>query len=178
MIRVYARRIGLLGLSGLMLAAMAPVTAQESGLGARWPNASDVSKAPGFHAYRWDRGGIAFVQVSDGAGEPILAIAVARNGVLVLPVGNPDRVRVIRRLPSGLQSLPAGPVVYADAGVEISQEGDGYAVRPLQATDVCTDPVECGKPMAADRALPSGTASSLSLEEPCTDPVECGKPRQ
>ena len=176
---VYVRRLGGMALCGALLAVSGGARADQGrGLGAAWPNAQDVSRAPGFHAYRWDRGGVAYVQVNDASGAPVLAVAVARNGALLLPIGHPDKVRVIGRDATGVVSNPTGPVIYVDAQVEVSTTVDAYEVRLLQATaeEPCTDPVECGKPLSSTQTVTP--AAAMSANSTCNDPVECGKPAQ
>jgi len=150
----------------------ASANAQDArGLGTSWPSAADVSRSAGFHAYRWIRNGVSYVQVNDAAGVPQLAIAAAGGTVIVLPVGAPTtQVKVI-------QSTPAvsGAPIYSDERVSINQDASGFTVQSLEA-EPCTDPVECAKVNnAVVVPAPPSSARTMTAQDTCSDPVECAK---
>lgn len=167
--------LGMLALAlGMAGASGGAAAADGVGLGARWPQATDMSRAPSFHAYRWDSRGVAYVQVNGPDGTPMMAIATAHGNVLVLPIGQ-GRVSLLASTLQVPQQL--GQVVYSDGAVEVTQADGGFFVRTMEQAP-CSDPVECSKPSAV---APNSTARSLpvttlSAQDTCSDPVECSKP--
>lgn len=145
--------------------------AEAVGLGSRWPQAPDVSRAASFHAYRWESRGVEYIQVNGLNGSPLMAIATAGGNVLVLPIGQ-GNVAVLASAPQFPAQL--GQVVYVNDHVEVTQADGGFYVRTLEVAP-CSDPVECSKPQATTttRALP---VTTMSAQETCNDPVECSKP--
>lgn len=146
------------------------VAAQEqSGLGANWPSAADASRSVNFHAYRWLRNGISYVQVNDRNGAPLVALAAAGGTIVVLPIGS-AQVKVVQPSPS-----VAGAPVYTDERVSISSDDAGFTVQSLEAQP-CSDPIECAKiNSAAPVAKPAATLRAMSAQDTCSDPIECAK---
>jgi hypothetical protein len=138
------------------------------GLGKRWPNAPDQSRSAAFHAYRFDRDGIAYVQVNAQDGSPLLAFAAGNGVILKLPIGIPDSVIVTD---AATAQASAGTVVYVDGGVQVLNTASGYLVAPVSAAG-CSDPVECTRPtvVAPASATPESKISTMAT---CSDPVEC-----
>ena len=148
---------------------MSTANAQDAGgLGKRWPNAADQSRIPSFHAYRFDRDGIAYVQVNAQDGSPLLALAAGNGVILKLPVGIPDAVIVTD---AATAQAAAGTVVYVDGGVQVLSTSSGYLVAPVAAAG-CNDPVECTRPQLVAPASTS-PQNKISTMATCTDPVEC-----
>jgi len=88
MLKAISRRACLFGV--LALAASGAAFADQppaSGLGQSWPNASDVSRNPNFHAYVFTLGGIQFVQINDANGNVLGAVGQAGGQFITLPVG-------------------------------------------------------------------------------------------
>lgn len=141
--------------------------ADQTGLGSNWPNAQDLSQNPSFHAYRWARDGVEFVQVNGSDGTPIAAVATDGRTVMVLPVGNPSIVT-----PAAQGAPVQGTPVYSDASLSIQAISSGLSVQPSGAA-VCGDPIECSKPKPTPAAATAPTqVQALS----CGDPIECSKP--
>lgn len=143
--------------------------ADQTGLGASWPNAQDVSQNASLHAYRWARDGVEFVQVNGADGTPLAAIATDGHTVMVLPVGNPAIVSV-----ANTGSSTQGAAVYSDTAVTIQATSNGLSVQPLRAA-ACSDPIECSKPKAAAAAATT-TNGSTQIQAMACDPIECSKP--
>lgn len=88
MLKALSRRACLAGV--LALASSGVAFADQpaaSGLGQSWPNASDVSRNPNFHAYVFTLGGIQFVQINDANGNVLGAVGSAGGQFITLPVG-------------------------------------------------------------------------------------------
>ena len=136
---------------GLMAAALAgPAMAQQqpnSGLGSAWPtDAQDVSRAPGFHAYAWVRGGVKYVQINDNAGNVLAAFATANGTFLPLPMGrSAASLQTPQDVPAGASSTPAaGATVYQDSSVSVTATTQSNGTMLLKAVaSTCTNPVEC-----------------------------------
>ncbi|MGO4700255.1 hypothetical protein [Dyella sp. 2RAB6] len=160
----------------LVSTAMAALTwsgsaaAQDAnGLGSSWPSAADASRSASFHAYRWVRNGVSYVQVNDRNGAPLVALAAAGGTVIVLPIGS-AAVKIVLPSPS-----VAGAPVYTDERVSISNDGSGFTVQSLEAQP-CSDPIECAKiNSAAPASPPAATLRTMSAQDTCTDPIECAK---
>src|SRR5690349_6055856 len=76
-----------LGLSGAAWAG-APAT----GLGQKWPNATDLSRSPHYHAYTFVQNGVRFIQINGSDGTILGAVGTAGGQYIVLPIGNASRV--------------------------------------------------------------------------------------
>lgn len=136
------------------------------GLGSSWPNARDLSHAPGYHAYRWDKDGVGYVQVNGAHGEPVLALATRGGIVLVLPIGDPSRVSVNT---ADQTQRAASTVIYADADVTVSATATGYSVSTPAGT--CSDPAECTRPQV--QAAAAVASPPVVTTSTCSDPAEC-----
>ncbi|SFT72372.1 hypothetical protein [Paraburkholderia aspalathi] len=176
---VYHSRLALL--AGLLACALsahaAPPVLASTGFGQAWPNAQDVSLNPHFHAYRFDRDGVAYVQINAVNGDVRAAFAYAGGIVLTLPMGG-DASRVSIPDRSAANTTSAGEMVYRDTHVQVSMipQADGlhWAVQPaLSGTGVtaasCTPVQECG----------GGIINQLSLQQKpapsaCVPVQECG----
>lgn len=117
-------------------------TLPATGLGQAWPNAADVSASPRFHVYVFQRAGVRYVQVNDGAGTVRGAVAVVDGETLDLPVG----VDANRWSATPATSAASGETVYRDDSVSIavSPQPDG-TMRLMAAPGDCTDPAKCSK---------------------------------
>lgn len=81
------------------------------GLGQAWPQTTDLSQASNFHAYRFARDGVQYVQVNDASGAVRLAAGIVSGGYFELPAGS-DRVI------SG--TAASGVTVYAGTDVKVA----------------------------------------------------------
>lgn len=117
-------------------------TTPSTGLGQAWPNTADVSASPRFHVYVFQRAGVRYVQVDDGAGTVRGAVAVVDGETLDLPVG----VDANRWSATPATSAASGETVYRDDSVSISvsPQPDG-TMRLMAAPGDCTDPAKCSK---------------------------------
>lgn len=163
------RKYQLVMIVALGLVGSAVAHAQDvGGLGKHWPNATDVSHSANFHAYRFDRDGVEYVQVNAQDGTPQLAVASGGGTILVLPVGVPGAVTVVT---ADTARAAAGVTVYTDTTIQVLATPTGYLVSPITAQ--CSDPVECTRPPAAAPAATNATSSGVSTLSTCSDPVEC-----
>lgn len=149
--------------AGLGLVGVA--SADQAGLGSKWPNAQDVSSHTAFHAYRWVQNGVEFIQVNSADGTPLAALATDGNSVMVLPVGNPS---IVTTVPQG--ASVQGATVYSDQAISIQATSSGLSVHPA----ACGDPIECSKPRIVAPAATTTTPQVQALS--CGDPIECSKP--
>jgi hypothetical protein len=126
-------------------AAWSAAPSPSTGLGQAWPNATDVSTSPHFHAYLFTRDGIEYVQINDLHGSVRAAFAVAPGTVLMLPIGV-DAAQA--GTTNDAVSSGTTETVYQDKAVSISAtpQSDGsfqFNATPTQSS-TCTDPGECG----------------------------------
>ena len=135
----YGVAIAAIAVTGASLAAPQATT----GLGASWPNTTDLSTSSRYHVYRFERAGVQYVQVNDAAGTVRGAIAVAGDQVIDLPIGLDASHWVIG---NGDPAAPAGEPVYHDETVTISiaPQSNGTA-RMMVAPGTCDDPAVCSK---------------------------------
>jgi hypothetical protein len=119
--------------------------APSTGLGQAWPNAADVSVSPHFHAYRFVKDGIEYVQINDLQGAVRAAIAAAPGAMLVLPIGV-DAAHVNTTTSAAAQS-GATETVYQDKTMSVTatpQSDGSLRITASPALQTCTDPGECG----------------------------------
>ena len=137
----------LLGLSGGAFAAD-PVTT--TGLGQSWPNASDVSADPHYHAYVFMMNGIKFVQINDAAGNVLGAVGASGGQFLTLPMGRYWQFVSTPQQPAAAPLASAtqtSSTVYHDNDTQVvaTPASDGTVHLQAQALSSadCTDPVVC-----------------------------------
>lgn len=87
--RSFVRKTTFAGLSALCITSMAfaQTSAPATGLGQAWPNATDVSANPNWHAYVFVLNGIKYIQINDLNGTVHAAVGTAGGTSIVLPVG-------------------------------------------------------------------------------------------
>lgn len=124
--------------SGAALAGTPAVT----GLGQAWPNATDVSTSPHYHVYLFQKSGVRYVQVNDGAGTVRGALAIIGNEAVDLPIGV-DASRW-----SSTSDTPApvnGETVYRDETMTLiaAPQSTGQARLMLAPGECNGDPVKC-----------------------------------
>jgi hypothetical protein len=160
-----------LALSGAAFAAQPPA----SGLGQSWPNASDVSRSPNFHAYVFVLGGIQYVQVNDANGNVLGAVGTSNGQFITLPVGRfSQQVSTPQQAPAVSTAAPAAAptTVYQDTATQITATPLSDGTLQLKATAAGCDPIECNT-----RAQSVGT-TTLRVAAPAAeaagcDPIEC-----
>ena len=166
--------------AGLLLALVGTVSAEDgTGLGASWPAATDVSSAPQLHAYVWQQSGMEYVQINDGNGTPLVAVATNGRIALVLPIGQPQLAHVL-----AADHQVSGTPVYSDSTVTVQMTTAGFTVQPqqLRSNALCKDPIECSGPAVAPQASTStppatqSTSAAATALAVCKDPIECSGP--
>ncbi|GAB3785432.1 hypothetical protein [Dyella agri] len=161
----------LIGLSGTTVAATAP----SSGLGQAWPNATDVSASPNWHAYVFVLGGIEFVQINDINGNVIGAVGTANGAFIILPVGRYAQLVSTPQQPAAATtaSVAAAPptTVYRDTATTITATpmSDGTVKLNAMGTAIC-DPLVCSSHGAP---LSSGTIKLDTEGTDTCDPLDC-----
>jgi hypothetical protein len=138
------RRTALAGMIVLSMACTA--TAQTSpaesitGLGESWPNATDVSANPNWHAYVFQKDGVRYIQINDRNGTVHAAFGKAGEMVFALPVGvDAQRVDVIDALnPQGVAET-----IYQDESVTIEAVLQSDGVMKIATKNGCGDPLNC-----------------------------------
>lgn len=106
-----------------------------TGLGESLPKTSDLSSDPQWQVYEFERDGIRYLQINDGANTARAAIGQIGTTAWVLPIGrDADRVAI----QSDASSLPVGRVIYRDDEVEVvhslESNRDRWVVRPRDAS--------------------------------------------
>jgi hypothetical protein len=133
----------LVGLMAITLAG--PAVAQQqpnTGLGSAWPtDATDMSRAPGYHVYTWTNSGVKYIQVNDYAGNVLVAVATANGVFLPLPMGNAKNLQTPQD-GSITSSTSTGVTVYQDGSVQVTAAPQTSGTMLFQAAP-CTDPVQC-----------------------------------
>ena len=137
--------IVILGLVGIgMAGAAAADNLPATGLGQAWPNATDLSSDPHYHAYVFMLGGMKYVQINDNNGNIIGAVGTANGQFLTLPIGRFSQyVATPNQAPhSGSTAAAATSTVYQDGTTTIRATPQLDGAVSLQAID-CTDPAVC-----------------------------------
>jgi hypothetical protein len=106
-----------------------------TGLGESLPKTSDLSSDPHWQIYEFERDGIRYLQINDGANTSRAAIGQIGATAWVLPIGrDADRVAI----QAGASSTVAGRVVYRDEEVEVihytQSNQDRWIVRPKDSS--------------------------------------------
>jgi hypothetical protein len=127
-----------------------------AGLGQAWPNTTDVSASPHYHAYRFVQNGVRYIQVNGLDGTVLGAVGTAGGEFIVLPVGNAAQVTTPQQPTSTNADAisPAAEVVYRDASTVITATPQTDGTTALTATNAstalaCGDPVVCNSHGAA-----------------------------
>lgn len=111
-----------------------------SGLGQSWPNAPDVSANPHYHVYRFDRDGVAYIQVNDLQGKVRAAFGIAQSVPFALPMGV-DTQNVTTTAGSSPTDLMQ--VVYQDNSITVEAESQADGSVSITANAACQDPEHC-----------------------------------
>ena len=146
MSKTQLRHVALAGLlfAGLSGTAMAAQPAA-SGLGQAWPNTTDVSASPNWHAYVFVLNGVKYIQVNDQNGNVIGAVGTANGQFITLPVGVFAQLVSTPQQPAAVtttaQAAAAPTTVYTDTSVQLiaTPQTDGtvqlYACDPVQCSN-------------------------------------------
>lgn len=120
--------------------ATAQQAAPATGLGQAWPNASDVSTSSHFHVYRFERDGIAYIQINDLQGNVRAAIATTAGVTFALPIGvDAQNVAVTTgRSPEDLTQA-----VYQDDSLTVSAVPQSDGSMGIVAMAGCGSPAHC-----------------------------------
>lgn len=148
MLKALSRRACLFGVlalatSGAAFADQPPAT----GLGQSWPNASDVSRNPNFHAYVFTIGGIQFVQINDANGNVLGAVGSAGGQFITLPMGRfAQQVSTPQQGPavaSTATPTTAPATVYQDTATTVTATPLSDGTMQLRASVSSCDPETC-----------------------------------
>ena len=140
------------------LPAMAQQTGtsqQQSGLGQSWPQAKNVSAAPGWRVYVFVQDEVKYIQVNDLVGTVRATVATANGYFLVLPLGA-DAQRVstpARPLAAALNSTAPAITVYQDNAVQLTARYQSDGSTEWTAT-AKTSPKAITTPASAPAATP------------------------
>jgi hypothetical protein len=136
-------------LAGLMAITLAgPAVAQQqpsSGLGSAWPtDATDMSRAPGYHVYTWTNSGVKYIQVNDYAGNVLVAVATANGVFLPLPMGSSAKNLQTPQAGTTSTTSTTGVTVYQDGSVQVTATPQTSTGTMLFQAAPGTNPIECG----------------------------------
>lgn len=106
-----------------------------TGLGESLPKTSDLSSDPQWQVYEFERDGIRYLQINDGANTARAAIGQIGATAWVLPIGrDADHVAI----QAGASAAVAGRVVYRDETVEViyyrQLRQDRWIIRPTESS--------------------------------------------
>lgn len=144
------RRTLLATLMGLSLSGAALAAPPATGLGQSWPNATDMSLSPNFHAYVFSIGGIQYIQINDVNGNVLGGVGNAAGQFIVLPIGQfAQLVTTPRQTPAAITTATptAAPTpVYNDGTTTVTATpmSDGTTQLSAARADLCSDPTVCG----------------------------------
>ncbi|MFC4526721.1 hypothetical protein [Dyella halodurans] len=135
------------GLLVLGLSSSAFADPPSTGLGQAWPNATDVSSSPNFHAYVFVLGGVKYVQINDLNGNVLAAIGMANGQFLTLPIGRFAQFVRTPQQPAAVATT-ATPVsspttVYQDATTQVTTTPQSDGTMQVSALATCSDPIVC-----------------------------------
>lgn len=126
----------------------APVFASPAttGLGEKWPNATDVSVSPNWHVYAFDKNGTRYIQINDGSGTVRAAIARTPYTVVSLPIGSDAANVSTPTEPLPAPASQASTLLYQDSSLKVfvAPQANGTA-RMMAVPGDCTDPLACSK---------------------------------
>jgi hypothetical protein len=142
--RVALAGLLLAGLSGAAFAANPP----SSGLGQAWPNTTDVSANPNWHAYVFTMGGIEYVQINDLNGNVLGAVGTANGQFITLPIGVDSQLVSTSQQPAAVTSSATATstptTVYQDSATTVTATPMSDGTVQLNAVSAATcDPVDC-----------------------------------
>jgi hypothetical protein len=136
------------GLLVLGLSSSAFADPPATGLGQAWPNATDVSSNPNFHAYVFVLAGVKYVQINDLNGNVLAAIGTSNGQFLTLPIGRFAQLVITPQQPAAVVTtatpVSAPSTVYQDGTTQVTTtpQSDG-TVQVSAALSNCSDPIVC-----------------------------------
>lgn len=117
-----------------------------TGLGQAWPNTTDVSANPNWHAYVFVLGGVKYVQVNDRNGNVIGAVGTSNGNFITLPIGAFAQLVSTPQQPAAVttnaQPAASTDTVYQDDSVQVTATPQTDGTVRLMAASNC-DPVQC-----------------------------------
>lgn len=138
----------------------------QASLGQSWPQAQNLSVAPGWRVYVFVLNGVKYIQVNDLVGRVHTAIATENGSFLVLPLGvDAQRVSTpAQPLPAALNSTAPAITVYQDNAVQlvVRYQSDGSTVWTASAQK---------KPKAMAPPPPAPAAQTFNSCPPCGGPI-------
>ncbi len=107
-----------------------------TGLGEAMPSATNLSNDPAWQVYEFERDGIRYLQINDGANAARAAIGQIGETAWVLPIGrDADRVSI----GSEAQLPITGRTIYRDRNIEVihyrQTNQDRWIVRPAASAE-------------------------------------------
>ena len=147
MTKVGLRRLALTGLLSFGLMGTAFAQPPATGLGQSWPNTTDVSANPNWHAYVFVLGGIKYVQINDLNGNVLGAVGTANGQFITLPIGAFAQLVSTPQQPAAV-STGATPTaqpstVYQDTSVQVTATPQTDGTVSLNAVALGCDPIDC-----------------------------------
>lgn len=129
--------------SGMSTVVAAQDAVPATGLGQSWPNAPDVSRSAHYHVYRFERDGMAYIQVNDLQGKVLGAVAATQGVTFALPIGAQAQSVKVRADPASADLMQ---VVYQDDGLTVmaASQGDGGA-SITALVDKCDESIPCSQ---------------------------------
>ncbi len=130
------------GMSGAALAAPPAAT----GLGQAWPNTTDVSANPNWHAYVFVMAGVKYIQINDQNGNVLGAVGTANGQFITLPIGVYSQQVSTPQQPAATTAQPAAAAatVYQDASVQVTATPQTNGTVSLNAVSAAgCDPIKC-----------------------------------
>ncbi|WP_266181600.1 hypothetical protein [Dyella humicola] len=148
MTKVGLRRGALAALLSFGLVGTALAQPPATGLGQSWPNTTDVSANPNWHAYVFVLGGIKYVQINDLNGNVLGAVGTANGQFITLPIGAFAQLVSTPQQPAAVATgaAPAAQpsTVYQDSSVQVTAtpQTDGTVQLRAAVANGC-DPIDC-----------------------------------
>src|SRR5579859_7955170 len=141
--RSFVRKTAFAGLSALCITSMAfaQTSAPATGLGQAWPNATDVSTNPNWHAYVFVLNGIKYIQINDLNGTVHAAIGTANGTSIALPVGVDSQN--VATSSSTTTSSSSTQTVYSDGTTTVTATPQSNGTTKFTVLDTTTCPSGC-----------------------------------
>lgn len=117
-----------------------------TGLGEKWPNATDVSVSPDWHVYTFDKNGTKYIQINDAVGNVRAALARTPYAVVGLPIGSDAGNVATPSEPLPAPASRTSTLLYQDSSLKVfvAPQVNGTA-RMMAVPGDCTDPLACSK---------------------------------
>lgn len=145
----FVRKTAFAGLSALCITsiAFAQTSTPATGLGQAWPNATDVSTNPNWHAYVFVLNGIKYIQINDLNGTVHAAVGTANGSSIVLPVGV-DSQNVVTsssttNSSSTTSSVSSTQTVYQDSATTVTATPQSNGATTFKVLSAASCPSGC-----------------------------------